>query len=446
MIFENDELASAVLFFSEDGNVSREMLYPEFQAILDAYVPAIELANHSYDAVYVEIDSRLRVRRTVFFLIAFTSEGFVDPGWFLPLEELARSAAKGPDLGSGSILLACKSSCPIEHYRDMLWDPDIRGGKGQFGIIKKVVEENRVGIEFRDSEDEESEDHGAKMELNIQYTQQLRKEYETEFRNHMAQLLKDQRLRARMIESDKKKEIEYLKKEHNARLNEFRARIDEKDRLLEEESQRNEILKSTIDGQAEKIRGLREYFEHKLERSQGNEEEQLIALKQNFDVELAATLESETKELKELLQMREVELLYRNEQEANLHDEVSRLRKENQELVGNSGDELLSKLVEKGISFVTYQPGAGHITLPVTDVYRFKENPAAYTAEVCGVTEKQYQAWLEHYHAPICRHHDEEGKLCGENINRVNNPIDFHIGESDRCEEHNKNKVKLKVV
>ena len=421
------------------------MLYQEFLAVLDAYVPAMELANKSFDAVYVEVNRKLIVKRAVFFNISFTSEGFVDPGWLLPLEELARSASSGPDLGDGPILLACRSKCPIDHYRDMLWDPNLRNGKGQFGVIKRVIAANRLGIQFKEPEGEEAEaEEMRQREQSLDV--KLRKEYEKEFRNHMAQLLKEQRLRAKTITNENEKALDELKKEHNARLNDFRVRIDEKDRLLEEERQRNQILKETIDGQADKIRGLREYFEHKLDKAHGQEADQLANLKENFDAELAATVESETKELKELLQMREVELLYRNEQEAHLHDEISRLRAENQSLISNSGDQLLQKMIEKGISFVTFQPGAGHITLPVTEVSRFMESPTGFVADQCGVSESQYLAWIEHYHAPICRHVDDEGKICGENIPRVEKPADFHPEESDRCDLHNTAKVKLKLV
>ena len=446
MIFDADEYAGAVLFFTKDGLISREMLYSEFQAVLDTYVPAMELANQSFRAVYVEVDHKLLVRRAVFFMIDFTAKGFVEASWMLPLEQLARNASKGPDLGAGPINLACASMCPIDHYRSMLWDPDLRSGKGQLGVLKKVMAENRLVIQFREIEEDVQRGNGQSSAVESELSQKLHNQYEKQLRKHMAQLLKEQRLRAKTIANESQRAMDELKKEHNARLNEFRVRLDEKDRQIEEESQRNAILKGTIDGQADKIRGLREYFEHKLDQAQGHESDELNKLKENYQAELKATVEAETKELKELLQMREVELLYRNEQEANLHDEISRLRLENQQLIGNSGDELLGKMLERGVSFVTYQPGAGHITLPVAEVSRFMENPSAYTAQYCGVTEAHYLAWMEHYHAPICRHQDEDGNMCGENINRIEKPIDFHMGESDRCLEHQLNQVKLKLV
>jgi len=134
--------------------------------------------------------------------------------------------------------------------------------------------------------------------------------------------------------------------------------------------------------------------------------------------------------------MREMELLYRNEQESQLRDEITRLRKENQQLLSNSGEQLLNRLTEKGVSFVTYQPGAGHITIPLADTYSYMDNPMAYSAAQCGVTEPHYKAWLEHYQTPVCHHTDEQGSLCGENLPRIENPTDFHAGDEDRCESH----------
>ncbi len=449
MIFESDELASAILFFDKNGDISREMLYPEFLAILDSYVPAIELSNQSFEAVYVEVNNKLTVKRAVFFTVSFTTQGFVDPGWLLPLEELARSGASGPDLGAGPILLACASSCPIAHHRGMLWDPDLRNGKGQFGTIRKVIKANRLGLEFRVSSHDGDEQEMSRIQQQLNTSSKIQENYEKEFRKHVAQLIKEQRFRAKTIANESEKALEELKKEHFGRLEEYRSRLEEKEKLLQEEKQKNQALKDTIDGQADKITGLREYFEHKLDQaSSGATSEELNQLKENFEVELKAKVEAETKELKELLQMREVELLYRNEQEANLHDEISRLRVENQELLEHSGDQLLGKMVEKGISFVTYQPGAGHLTLPVTEVAAFMDNPTAYAAKSCGVSEGQYLAWIEHYHAPICRHTSEDGKLCGENIQRIDNPVDYIPEESCYCEKHRViyTQVKLKLV
>ncbi|VUD48815.1 hypothetical protein TDB9533_01309 [Thalassocella blandensis] len=451
MIFDQDEHASVVFFFSDDSEVVREMNYAEYQAILDGYVPAVDLANRDLNAVYVEFNAKYKVVATVFFLVRFTSLGYVDDRWSVPLMQLARFASKGPDLGAGPVRLVCASRCPMKQYTAGLWDPDLRSGKGEFKGIAEAVKRNRVGIMFRDPDPEqlrqEKEAEEARQIMEKSIAMRLRNKMDQEFRDHMAQVIKEQRLRTQTILNDKERYIRDLKVQQNARVEDYRTMLEEQKRMLEQERERNAALKETIEGQAQKIQGLREYFEVKLEKAEGSEQDQLEQLKQNYEMEMDAHVEAATTELKEMLQLREVELLYRSEQETKLLEEINTLREQNQGLVDNSGDNILSKLMEKGVSFVTYQPGAGHITLPVSDISSYLENPTAYVASFCGVTEAHYNAWLEHYHVPICRATHSSGEMCGENIHRVESPVDFVFGETDCCHKHRKNKSpQLKVA
>lgn len=455
MILDDDELAQAIVFFDDD-RIIKEMHYAEFEAILDGFVPAFDLASQKAKAVFIEIDSKYRLHTSVFFCIQFNRKGEIDSGWNLPLQQIANMAMRGPDLGAGPIRLACKSQCPIQYFQQSLWDPDLRAGKGHLNALKKAVERNRLAVQFRQSESDSSGSLGlgqpqlgvSTEQLELKISQELRKEYAKEFRDHMAQVLKDQRLRTTTIHQEGEERIQALKLEHNQRIEEYRSLLEDKDRTINEERLRNQSLKETIDGQVKKIEGLREYFEHKLEQAEGQERDVAHVLRNNFEVETEAKIEAATKELKEMLQMREVEMLYRNEQETQLKDEIARLRQQNQELTNNSGDHLLDKMKHKGISFVTFQPGAGHITIPTVDIPRFMENPVAYAADQCGVKESHYSAWLQHYQAPVCSATDENGKICGENITRCESPTDFLMGDGDRCDKHKefKGSGKLKIV
>ncbi|WP_246434711.1 sodium:proton antiporter [Teredinibacter haidensis] len=449
MIFDHDELAQAIFFFENDGLPSKEMHYSEFEAILDGYVPAVEWAERTAKAVFLEIDSRFRIRTTIFFTIGFTPKGKVVDSWNIPLDQLVSNALRGPDLGAGPIRLVCASQCPIRYFQDALWDPDMRSSRNQLQMLTKAVKRNKLSIQFRDNPEEAPEPvHRGAGGLEKHTSHELRNEYAKEFRDQMAQILKDQRLRSATISKDNERSLTALKLEHSNRIEEYRSLIADKSRSIEEEKERNRALKDTIEGQAQKIEGLREYFEHKLEKAEGQESEYAQALRENYATELDAKLEAATTELKEMLQMREVELMYRNEQESQLRDEVARLRKDNQGLVGSSHDELLSKMVSQGVSFVTYQPGAGHITIPLSDIADYMANPVAYAAGQCGVQEAHYKAWLEHYQAPVCTALGSDGGICGENVSRVSNPADFHSGDQDRCKEHKeiKGAKSLKVV
>jgi len=451
VIFDHDELASAVFFFNNEGSVAREMHYSEFEALLDNYVPLAEWANREARATYVQIDRRMRVCSAVFFLIGFNKVGHVLESWNLPLDQLTRNAMRGPDLGAGPIRLVCASQCPIEYFKKSLWDPDLRSSNNQLLMLKKAVTRNKLALQFRDAPEEEIESKSQSLntdQLEKKLGAQIRKEYAREFRDHMAQMLKDQRLRTATILNDSQKTVTNLKVEHGNRIEEYRALIEEKKRAIEEERQRNAQLKETIDGQAKKIEGLREYFEHKLEQAEGQGAEYVKALRENYEAETEAKIEAATTELKEMLQMRDVELFYRNEQESQLRDEIARLRRENQALLSGTDNELLEKMVSRGVSFVSYQPGAGHITIPIADLSKYMNNPIAYAAEQCGVQENHYRAWLEHYQAPVCSHVDNGGNFCGENVPRITNPADFHSGDQDRCNEHKelKSAKNLKLV
>ena len=131
MPLAENEQAEAIYIFS--GNqIIREMLYSEFEAILDGYVPIPEFARKEVRAVYVRINSRLAIVAAVFFLIEFDAEGFPDRRWNIPLGQLADTASTGPDLGAGAIRLACASQCAIEWHQPNLWDPNLQTGQNNF--------------------------------------------------------------------------------------------------------------------------------------------------------------------------------------------------------------------------------------------------------------------------------------------------------------------------
>src|SRR5690606_23283896 len=59
-------LTEAVMFFSDQG-IAREMLFTEFEALLDGLVAAPDFADETVEAVFLQINSRLYVRAAVFF-------------------------------------------------------------------------------------------------------------------------------------------------------------------------------------------------------------------------------------------------------------------------------------------------------------------------------------------------------------------------------------------
>lgn len=144
-------LTEAVIFFSDQG-IAREMLYPEFEALLDGLVVAPDHADETVEAVFLQINPRLHVRAAVFFTLDFDMDGYVNRLWNLPLRNIAEKAGRGPDMGGGPIRLACLGFCNNRSYLPNLWKPGQRGGKADLAWVKQAVTRNGLGILGEDEE------------------------------------------------------------------------------------------------------------------------------------------------------------------------------------------------------------------------------------------------------------------------------------------------------
>ncbi len=446
MFLFDSEKAQAVLFFGKES-ISKELLYPELEALLDGFVPLEEWAGSNQKAAYVEFNHEFVVVAAVFFTMKFDAKGAVDSAWNLPLVDMARTTTRGPDMGAGPIHIACASQCPIAYFKDWLWDPDLTPQSNHLKQIKRALKRNRLGVHFRNNQAGGEEKLPADLQrLELQFSQQFNKQYEQVMREQMAQLLEGQRSRIASMTSDKDQAMDAMRAEHARAIAALETQLAAREAQLQDAQARTRELSATIDGQIQKIEGLREYYEHKLRRSQGSEAESLEAVKVRLEAQLNAKVTAATAQLQELLKMKEVELLYRSEHEEQLRQDIARLRREQQEFQANSGNQFLEKLSRKGVNFVTYQPGAGHITIPYSEMEHFLDNPSAFTASYCGVSEKLYLAWLKHYQTPVCAALDEQGEICAADLPRVVNPAEFVPGESDCCEKHGRQKSgKLKA-
>ena len=449
MFLLDTDKAQAVLFFGKEG-ISKELLFPELEALLEGFVPMEEWAKTSQKAVYVEFNHQFIATAAVFFTMSFDVKGAVDSGWNLPLLDMARTTTRGPDLGAGPVRITCASHSPIAYFKDWLWDPDLNADGPHFKQIQRSLKRNRLGVHFRATRASEEGGFSSQdaQRLEAQLSQQFSKQYEKALREQMSQLLEGQRLRIASMVNDRDQAIQTMRMEYENRIEELQRRLEENDVARSDLDKRNQELRATIDGQLQKIEGLREYYEHKLRRLQGSESETLDAVRVRLETEMQNRVRIATSELNELLKMKEVELQYRAEHEEQLQQEILRLRREHQESLNSNGDQFLENLSRKGVNFVTYQPGAGHITIPYSEMTLFLENPPAFTAAYCGVTEQQYQSWLRHYQAPVCTALDDNGEMCCANLTRVTNPADFVPGESDLCDAHRRpqRSGKLKAI
>lgn len=438
------EPLEAVYLFKDD-QIARELLYTEFEAILDGFIPVPDFLGVTAKAVYLHIHN-LQIVGAVFFLLGFDAKGMVDRRWNVPLQQLLAAAELGPDLGAGPIRLACYSQCPVEWHQKNLWDPQMHSGNNSFALMQKALKANRLGLTVKAGRQED----GVQAEVSappapasadierehLVLQQKLHQHYSQEMHDKMAVLLKEQRLSMATLTSQYESKIEASQHEHQQRLLAYQHKLREVEQRNNELDERNRHLKESLDVQANKIEGIREYFTHKLKVAQQDENSQVQTLQDNFAVELEVKIQAATAELRERLDMREVELFYRHQNESVLKEEIVHLKHENQALMKNGSDKLLERLAKAGISFVSFQPGVGQLNIPVDDLSRYLDNPHAYAAEKSGVDASLYVAWLEHHHAPCCRVLDPHGQVCGQAVPLVESPLLFHVGESDRCAQH----------
>lgn len=444
MQIQSKEQLEAVFLFQGDY-IAREMLYSEFEAILDGFVPVSEYAGGLAKAVYVRVNPGFTLSAAVFFILEFDARGIIDRRWNVPLQQLADSATRGPDLGAGPIKLACFSQCPIEWQRKNLWDPQMQPGCNSFVLMRKSIKQNRLGLLFKtplpepvapDTGAEERKLEQQRQEQQHNMQKKLHERYSQELRDRLAQVIKEQRLRIATLVNIQKSKIQGIQQEHQQRLQHFQQQLQVQQQQNQELEERTRNLKESLTLQEQKMEGIREYYTHKLQAAQTGDNSQLQALQENFAVEMEERLRTATAEMQEMLDMREVELFYRHQQESNLKEEIAHLRQENQKLINQGGDQLLHQLTKAGISFVAFHPGAEHMTIARDDIVRYLDNPKAFAAARCGVSESLYLAWLNHYHQPCCTASDARGSLCGKVLSRVLTPSEFHDGESNRCSEH----------
>ncbi len=444
---EKGDNQEAVIIF-QNGAPSREMLYTEFEAILDGYVPLPELVGQRVKSVYLIINPQLKITSCVFFYLDFDNEGFVARNWNVPLRQLEFSGSKGPDLGVGAIRLVCRSKCPIEWHQQNLWDPVLPPKGNSFAQLVDRVEYNNLGLTYYELETPEE---GELPVLTAQPTQvttepspetmaklaeTIRKELESGYDDRLKAELKAEELKRATLKSRYEDKLKALKHDHQDRVKHFTEQQDEFSLEVSGLQEKNAHLDEQLNKQVQKIAYLKEQFEKQLLAAEQTEDKQLEALREHYEAEFAARMESESSELKEMLHMREVELHYRNEQETSLRDQVAKLRREREDLLSYAGDHLLERVAKSGVSFVAFFSGAGHLTIPVADMGRYLDDPVAYAAEKCDVDIQTYQQWLEHHQLPICQGVLDNGDICGEPVEREDDPTDFINGESNRCEIH----------
>lgn len=428
-----EDIQEAIAVFVND-QLDRELQYPEFEAVMDGFVPMPDFAGQTVNAVYTKINDQLKIVTCVFFNVEFDARGMIGAKWNVPLQSLADTASRGPDLGAGPIALACYSQCPIPIQQRNLWDPLMEPGRNSFVLLKRAAAANRLGLIFPDKEEPAKATLG--VDTNSELKDKIEREYAKTMRTRLAHTLKEQRLRINTLKSKMELKIESLKREHQERVSHYRAEADEYRIQLTELKSVVDKLEKELEFKESKMTGVKEYYEHKLSAARLDGGAQIEALEEGFAHEMDERLAEATEALQQQIDMKDMELFYRQQQEDSLKEELEKLREEHDGLMEHGAKKILEPLAKAGISFVAFQPGLGQVTLPPEEVSEYVSDPLVYTAEKCGVDTDTYRKWLDHYQSPYCNAKDKDGEECGEGVKRVTNPRDFHDGETNRCEVH----------
>ncbi|WP_100639844.1 DNA repair protein [Marinobacter salexigens] len=401
----------SAVFFVEGNEVARQMRASEFGAFLDGYVGLSDLAETDVKAVLVELSSDLLVHALVFFRIWFDEEGRADSSWNVPIEALARMGAKGPDMGSGAIRLVCRSQCPDPQYASELWDPDMTPGNNHFQLIRKTVSANT--LKFRHIPPDE--EHIPVLRAGEQDSALDDESRIGADRTRLAQLIREQRLRIKTLQSVHRDMLSEVQREHRLEIKALGNEIADLEQKYERQRLGNEQLRQRL---AERNQQYLSMQEQVASGSVGNDRDDV-----NATAELVL--------LREQLERKQRKLEHRDEKLVALEQEVHELRHRKP-----PENTVMGHLQDGSAFLVVYHAGVGHLTLPYDKIETYFRNPTAYAAELCGLNEPAYLQWLEHYENPVCQHRSDNDALCGEPLMRVSQPGEFRPGFDDRCENH----------
>lgn len=452
----------SVIFFA-DGHIDREMMFSEFEAVLDNFVPVPGYADKDIQAVCIGINGQLKITAAVFFLLHFDSAGNADHKWNIPLQELTDQSELGPDLGAGPIKLCCRSQCPVEWHVQDLWDPDMNQQPNSFVLLRDLVAKNRLGFkelpldidEIHDSRQRHfdipvlgggsatsnmaptAELSDADKSLAHSLIQYIRKKVASDNEEHLENLERQHQLQLTAEKNKLADQLRELEQLHSDELRQIQIQLLKIQESSETEKQTAENLRRQLQEQQNMAEKIRESFHEQLAETKQVEGHQIDRLKSNFESELELRIKSIAKEYEQQLDGKDIEIAYRNEQQALLREEISQLHEEHAKLIKEAGEQFISRLRDNKVTFMAYHLGAGSITIDLDSIGVYLENPLAYVANICKVPDSDYRAWLLHYNNPVCCEFSaSKGEACGKKLRKVESPAQFVAGKSDRCPLH----------
>ncbi|ARB45465.1 hypothetical protein [Alloalcanivorax xenomutans] len=420
--------SEAIVFFAEH-HITKSMLYADFEAILDGMVGVPEFARKEMRGAYCLVNGQLKVKALVLFLIGFDEDGMADTTWNIPLRHLAEHGGPGPDMGSGPIRLACRSQCPVAWHQDQLWDPSMKPGANDFVAVRDLLRQRgpKMGLEM----DEDLPPPTAPPVPSEEDIPTLGAAEPDPERVRLARTIKELRLRIHTLESGQKEEMAQLRYAQQQKEEILNTQLEKVLMQFKTLKSQNAALREQNSSLKEQLETLRRDQQEQAaqDRQQGSETERL---RQQYQLELEQRLEEERARLADELHSKEMEVLNRDDLIAQLRKDVAGLKHQQMKVSNAGGEQMLRKLESLGLSFIAFHPGAGHVSIGADQISDYMENPLAFAARKCLVTEDHYRAWLAHYENPVCQVAvGPEARACGKRVIRVDVPNQFKPGVSD---------------
>lgn len=469
MFEKNVRVAQEVVFFIEDDEVCKEMMFTEFEAVLDGVVGFSEFSSKNVRCIFAVINPGLNPYAFVFFNLAFDEQGEPPKTWNVPFQTLIQKATKS-QIGSYDIKLITHSNCAVDYVRSELWDPT----EQHIETILAVIQDNRLCL----TNDNQFEDaygqvgNANSMNANQQgqfpdFLQQLAQtlaggtgfdraaveKIEDEFRSTIKTLTEDlhqatdrvkqledknsmllekmyiqkndfdqfQRKSAAMLDESVRQAIEDTKKQLKSK---FERRL--KNYEQEYKHRYNEKVRQMKVSSSEKSKSLKE-------KTAILNEKDLLLDEKKMKID---TLTEDLQATKTRLAEKENEFLRLSTKFKQMSEELAVFRREKLRLMADGADKFFDKLEQSGLNFIAYHPGAGHVSVGVSQIGEYLANPRAFAANKIGLSQDAYEYWLEHYHNPCCQAPIIGGKTCEQKIPRHDNPRDFTPGMQDRCDKH----------
>ena len=405
MISGNDRFEAEAIFFFDNGQVIKEMLYVEFEAVLDGVVGIPECKSDLHQAAYVSIGNELRVQTVVLFTVEFDAYGHIPKAWNLPLRYLASQADMGPNLGDGAIKVMSACNCDDPEYAQHMWDC----GKGLIEVltsIKGAVKRNKLSLYLDAANAGFADSLAAAHGMNSAYFPSQSNGNQNYLVANLESALRDQHERIRAELETAHADAIREKTNENVVLKERSAAVERQLRIVEEESRK-----------------------------------QIDVIVDKYKAKLRSQLAKQDASWQEKLAEMELSLHYALEKEHQARDELQSIEDGRGADRADAITTFLQQLSAKGVEFIVSESGIGSHALKLYQVQGFMENQASFWAAQCGVSETKYLAWSAHYKHPVCQAGASTGCECGTAVSRVDHVRNFVISESDMCQEHRLKRV-----